>query len=146
MLRKWDQTARILHTPHMHTSLSTQGRTPSPAICLLGAQGTRWSYAPFIPQHSGHLEKTCAERSWVSHFSTELLCCHSWLHPSLQALLPPPSSRKPPALLSAGITPLRPPCCLCALAALGVSTSHLLTTLVFPDRPYSLLPARQGTS
>ena len=122
IFRKWDQTAHAYtHTPHMHTSLSTQGRTHISTICPLGAQGTHWSYVPFYPQHlAGTWKNLCREKLGEPASSSAAL-----LSPFPSSPAPTPSSRKLPLLCCPQGSPTRPLCCLCALAAWGVFHLHL---------------------
>lgn len=117
----------------MHTRLSPQGAHTPPPICLLGAQGTRWSSVPFYPQHLAGTWKNLCREELGEPASSRAALLSLLDHPSRQALLPPLLPGSPPVLLSAGI--IHSPAMLSALAALGVFHLHLPHHSCLPGLP-----------
>lgn len=111
------------HTPHAHTPESTHlsAHTPPP-ICLLGAQGTRWSSVPFYPQHLAGTRKNPCREELGEPASTELPCSHPFLQEAPLRCCPQGS-------------PTRPPRCLCTPAALAVFHLHLPHHSCLPGSP-----------
>lgn len=122
------------HAPHAHKPEYTGPHTRLQPPVFWEHREPAGLTRHFIPSTQRAPGKTCAERSWVSPPPAELLCCHSWLtlpskpcsHPFFQ---------EAPLLCCPQGSPTRPPCCLCALAALGVSYLHLPHHACLPRSP-----------
>lgn len=122
------------HAPHAHKPEYTGPHTRLQPSVLWEHREPAGLTRHFIPSTQRAPGKTCAERSWVTRLqqSCSALTLGSAFPPSPA---PTPSSRKPPLLCCPQGSATRLPCCLCGLAALGVSHLHLPHHVCLPRSP-----------